>query len=191
MITELKPLEHFKELVSDAIRNQGVDADELTEFYLSGLLESFVAARKLSSEPLAFTYLKALGSDTTEKSYLLKELGDVSLFTSGFFSDSLKRKIVDIDYYIDMGSGSYGWLAGLYGERKKTGELGALFSELSKKFKPFVDVLAEVSERSNITSSKDILRLYERWLYTKSRRTEAILRELGIEPCHVTTKPIH
>ena len=37
----------------------------------------------------------------------LKQIGDVSLFVSGFFSDSLRRKLVDVDYYVSIGGVAY------------------------------------------------------------------------------------
>jgi len=182
MITEKRPVEFFREMVSAAIRRQRVKAAELTEFYLSGLLESFVTTGRLTDEPLAISYLKALQAERNAMRRILQELGDISLFTSGFFSDSLKRKIIDIDYYINMGTVSYSRLASMH---TTGGALGEIFNELAEKFTAFVDVLAEVSERTRITSSEDILRLYERWLRTKSRRTESLLRELGIDPVDV------
>lgn len=190
MLTEIRPIEHFKELVNTAIKHQKVQTNELAEFYLSSLLTDFVfAAEKLPSEPLAITYLKALGESREVQARQLKQLGDVSLFTSGFFSDSLKRKIVDVDYYMAMGSASYGYLARLHRE-DSSGQIPSLFNELSAKFSAFVDVLVEVSERSRLTSSKDILRIYERWLRTKSSQAERLLRSMGIEPMKVSTRPI-
>lgn len=191
MLTKIRPIEHFKELVNTAIRRQRVKTNALAEFYLSSLLNDFVfSAGKLPDEPLAITYLKALGSSKEVQARLLKQLGDVSLFTSGFFSDSLKRKIVDVDYYMAMGSASYGYLAHLHRE-DASGQIPLLFNELSRKFPSFVDVLIEVSETSRLTSSKDVLRIYERWLRTKSRQAERLLRDMGIEPMQVTTRPIH
>lgn len=191
MITGLRPIEHFKGLVTTAIRRQGVDTGELTEFYLSSLLAGFIESRKLTDEPLAVTYIRALGAERELQGRLLKQLGDISLFTSGFFSDSLTRKIVDIDYYISMGETSYGNLASIHRHGSSGDNLTDLFTELATKFKLFVDVLAEVSERCGLTTSTDVLRVYERWLRTKSRRTELLLRELGIEPHDVGTKPVH
>ncbi len=190
MLTDIRPIEHFKGLVTEAIKHQNVATDEMTEFYLSSLLASFVEAKRLSTEPLAITYIKALESDREMRGRLLKELGDLSLFTSGFFSDSLTRKIVDVDYYIAMGASSYDHLASIHNSEVES-TLGPLFSELALKFKLFVEVLAEVSERCQLTSSTDILRIYERWLKTKSQRTEALLRELGIEPLDVETNHLH
>jgi hypothetical protein len=45
-----------------------------------------------------------------------------------------------------------------------------------------VDALNEVSETSYSHSDKDILRLYEVWLKTGSRRCYDILKRLGVEP---------
>ena len=45
-----------------------------------------------------------------------------------------------------------------------------------------VDALNEVSESAYTHSDKDILRLYEIWLKTGSRRSYDILKRLGVEP---------
>jgi hypothetical protein len=46
----------------------------------------------------------------------------------------------------------------------------------------FADVLAEVSDRSTLRSSSDVLRLYEKWLRTGSSRDRDKLIERGIVP---------
>jgi hypothetical protein len=189
MLTEIRPIEHFKEMVSKAIARQGVRASREAEFYLTNLLSEFVDCEKFSNsmdEPMALTFLKSLEKRGFEQAVVLRSLGDSSLFVSGFFSDSLARKLVDIDYYIGMGSTAYRRLANNSEENTSP-----IFGELSYKFVKLVDVLAEVSERSRLTSSEDILRLYERWLRTGSPHTTELLKELGIEPVTVTTEPVH
>jgi hypothetical protein len=57
-----------------------------------------------------------------------------------------------------------------------------VFDELAGKFPACVDVLGEVSERSALTSNSDMLRLHEKWLRTRSRRTGDLLAERGIVP---------
>lgn len=185
MVT-IKPIEHFKELVSTAVRHQKIRTNEQAEFYLSSLLASFAASQRSVEEPLALTYLKALGATREVQLQQMKQLGDLSLFISGFFSDSLKRKLVDLDYYMNLGVNSYGFVASM-----QKGTVAELFDELAKKFCLFVDVLTEVSERSRLTSSVDVLRIYERWLRTRSRLAERMLREMGIEPQDTGTRPIH
>jgi hypothetical protein len=103
-------------------------------------------------------------------------VGDLSLFISGFFSDSLNRRVVDVDYYIQLGEHAYASLA------RRDGRFGDVFDELSGKFVAFVDVLSEVSEHSAMTSNSDLLRLYEKWLRTKSRRSGDLLAARGIVP---------
>ncbi len=100
----------------------------------------------------------------------LKRLGDVSLYTAGFFSESLSRKIVDVDYYIEMGKTAYGNL------------LGKPFNELTRHFNRFVDVLAEISEETGTANKANILRLYEIWLKTRSEKAEKGLKEAGVIP---------
>ena len=98
----------------------------------------------------------------------LKQIGDFSLFISGFFADSLHRKLVDVDYYVSIGGTAYTALS-----RYETDTFSPVFAELAEKFIRFVDVLSEVSERASLCSNADLLRLYERWLKTGSRRSGA------------------
>jgi hypothetical protein len=194
MLTEIKPVEHFRELVDTAIESQRVETTDMARFYISSLLASFVTPQRLTGEALAIRYLKALNSGRAEQATLMRDLGDVALFTSGFFSDSLKRSIVDVDYYVLMGAASYGFLAAMYedaGARDSGAAHPPLYSELSGKFDCFVDILSEVSERSRLTSSGDVLRVYERWLKTGSALAGRILRDMGIDPVEVGTRPVH
>ena len=99
------------------------------------------------------------------------------MFISGFFADSLNRGLVDIDYYIQLGERAYGSLA-----RCGDDAFGEVFDELSSKFPAVVDVLTEVSEQSALASNSDVLRLYEKWLRTGSRRSGDLLVARGIVP---------
>ncbi len=197
MLIELTPLELFRSLVMKAIKDQGLETSEMVEYYLSSLLADFVRAGKLSKEAFATRLLKATASDHKKKLRLLKELGDSSLFLSGYFQESLNTRVVDIEYYMDMGAISYYKLAGHLDSRTMSygsahGEdLSDLFTELSEKFAEFVEVLTQVSERTHMKTPRDILKLYEKWLKTKNPHTEALLRELGIDPVDVPTGQLH
>ncbi|MBI5599633.1 MAG: hypothetical protein HY890_07855 [Deltaproteobacteria bacterium] len=191
MFTETSPLEYFSALVSKAMKDQGIAASDTAGFYISSLLASYVASRKLSDEAFAARFLKALGAEREVKNVLLKEIGDSSLFMTGFFHESFKRKVVDIDYYVGMGIMSYASLAdSLHEKSRRATALASIYMELSDKFVEFMDVLNEISERSGIKTALDTLRLYERWLKTGSPRTKAILKELGIDPVRVPVKPM-
>jgi len=107
----------------------------------------------------------------------LKQIGDISLFVSGFFADSLTRKLVDVDYYVSIGGTAYTALS-----RYETDTFSPVFAELAENFVRFVDVLSEVSERASCGSNADLLRLYERWLKTGSPRSGQLLAERGVVP---------
>ena len=66
--------------------------------------------------------------------------------------------------------------------RYETDQLSPVFAELADKFVGFVDVLSEVSERTFCASNADLLRLYEKWLKTGSRRSGQLLVERGVVP---------
>jgi len=175
------PLEYFKELVDGALARQGVAAQELTAFYVVQLLASFMQRPVTGAEdddaPLAFRLAQALETGGTRQRTSLKQIGDLSLFVSGFFSDSLNRKLVDVDYYASIGGYAYNALSRTEGDT-----FSSVFAELSEKFITFADVLSEVSERTSCASNSNLLRLYEKWLKTGSRRSGQLLVEHGVVP---------
>jgi hypothetical protein len=174
--------EYFKDLVESALVRQHLRANELTAYYLVNLLCGFVridsrAAFGDAAEPLALRLGRALESGGLEQRARLRSLGDFSLFMSGFFPDSLRRRPVDVDYYVSMGEYAYGSLS-----RNDEDAFGEVFAELAGKFVGFMDVLSDVSERTGLASSADVLRLYEKWLRTGSPRDGQRLIDQGIVP---------
>jgi len=172
-------VEFFKELVEGALAHQGLSANEMTAFYVVHLLASFVnrAPDTEADAPLGVRLACALEAGGTAQRSSLKQIGDRSLFISGFFSDSLNRKLVDVDYYVSIGGCAYNALS-----RNETDTFSPVFAELSEKFVGFVDVLSEVSERTSCASNAELLRIYEKWLKTGSRRSGQLLVERGVVP---------
>jgi hypothetical protein len=173
-------IEYFKELVECAIAHQGLATGELTAFYVVHLLASFLQRPEDAAGedgPLALRLGRALERGGAEQRASLKQIGDVSLFVSGFFSDSLNRRLVDVDYYASIGGRAYHTLS-----RFETDQFSPVFAELGDRFVEFADVLSEVSERTACSSNGDLLRLYERWLKTRSRRAGQLLVERGVVP---------
>lgn len=175
------PIEYFRELVESAMHHQRVETHELTSFYLVNLLAGFVHLDRSSTdaadEALGVRFVKALQEGGVRQRDELRHVGDMSLFVSGFFADSLNRSLVDVDYYVQLGEYAYGSLA-----RHGDSAFGDVFDDLAARFPAFVDVLGEVSEQTGLTSNSDLLRLYEKWLRTKSRRSGDLLAARGIVP---------
>lgn len=177
------PLEFFKEQVEAACERQRLRPQPLTSYYVVSLLSEGVQMHRSGTsdpmgcaEPLGIKLLRALHTGGSLQRLGLKQVGDASLFISGFFSDSLRRSLVDVDYYVSLGGYAYRSL----GTTDDT--LSPIFAELSEKFVAFVDVLSEVSARTSLTSDADLLRLYEKWVRTGSRRNGDLLAERGIVP---------
>jgi hypothetical protein len=84
--------------------------------------------------------------------------------------------VVDVDYYVSLGGYAYRSLV------SADDSLSPIFEELSEKFVAFVDVLSDVSARTSLTNDADLLRLYEKWVRTGSRRNGDLLVENGIVP---------
>jgi hypothetical protein len=184
ILSEQTTTEYFKELVQEALTERHVQTGDLTEYYLVNLLCQYVQPdRRIDhgehGEPLAFRLGRALDSGGPEQRARLRSLGDFSLFMSGFFSDSFRRSLVDVDYYKSMGEFAYGSLS-----RSEHDTFAEVFAELSCKFVGFMDVLSLISERTGVASSSgaDMLRLYEKWLRTGSVRDGQRLVECGLVP---------
>lgn len=119
---------------------------------------------------------------------LLQRLGDLALFTAGFFSEAFERSLVDIDYHMAMGALAYGELASRARDTVHGRALGNVFLELAENFQPLVDVLNEIAEASKSYTAGDVLRLYEVYLKTGSLRALTILKSLGIDPVAGSTR---
>ncbi|MDH3713576.1 MAG: hypothetical protein OET44_06970 [Gammaproteobacteria bacterium] len=181
--------DYFQESVNNAISNQRISTTTHTADYVVDLLVSYTRSDRLFETtpdgkrltPLAMLYFEALHADShSARNRNLQRLGDVALFITGLFADSLHRKLVDVDYYIAMGGNAYAYLAD--NMRSSEAITREVFEELSEKFVKFVDVLMEVAEQARPACHSDVLKLYELWVKTGSQRAAGQLRNLGIVP---------
>jgi hypothetical protein len=183
--------EFFRDAFHAASEHQRLGIDEQAEQYVVNLLTMFSRADALYErtpeglriKPLAQMLADALDAPSAmARQRSLQRLGDVSLFIAGFFARSFARKLIDIDYHIAMGGGAYSSLADSM-QRSTSGRCVApIYAQLAEKFQRLVDALNEVSEMSYRHSDADILRLYEIWMKTGSRRAHGLLRQLGVQP---------
>lgn len=189
-------VEFFREQLGQAMEHQRVSTSAFTEYYLVNLLSAFMRGESLPGRetgydevPLALLYARALHATRFERAQRLRAMADTALFVSGFFGDSLGDKEADVRYYAILGGRAYSRLSR---EHEGPGRLGpAVFSELAERFRQFVDVLAEVSEKSQLSTPASVIRLYERWVQTGSRRAAALLAEHGITPVAPGEERLH
>jgi hypothetical protein len=182
----ISPRQFFSEIVTDAFEQRKLKTFPMVKGYLVDLLEFYVPTSNLfddfdssgrrTRETLAETFLKAQSADVQERIELLKKLADRSLYISGFFGDSLQRKLVDVDYYADMGGMAYGALAGYVREDTAS----KMYGEFARRFLDFAEVLTYISSRASVQNEENIMRLFELYEKTGSELARQKLHELGL-----------
>lgn len=172
------PNQYFTEMVDAGLERRNFKTTGQAKRYLVGLLEYYLDARNLYSYPdtLAEAYLIASNSPAVEKIELLKKMGDRSLYISGFFGDSLHRKVIDLEYYVGMGGAAYATLADCVREDG----ISDVYRTFSERFLDFVEVLSFISSQSFATTDQGLLRLYDRYMRTGSESAKEKLLELGV-----------
>ncbi len=187
--------DYFRESIDSAIDKQGVDVDPHAAHYVVNLLTMFSRSEDLYEDqgdtyglrPLALMLADAADADSAAaRNFSLQRIGDVALFISGFFAESLAHRLVDIDYYVRMGGNAYGSLSDEIRGTARGRALCAVYRELAQKFQVVVDVLNEVRDSARESSDIDVLRTYEIWLRTGSQRAAALLRQNGVVPISST-----
>jgi hypothetical protein len=197
LITRQGVREYFRDSISTAVANQKLSVNTETILYIVNMLTSFTRSENLYErtddgyiiKALALMYAETIEAGSkAEKNKSLQRLGDIALFISGLFSYSLNRSLVDVDYYAAMGGNAYAYLADSTRHSYQGQTISMVFAELSQKFLALVDVLAEINENCTPASDSDVLRLYELWLKTGSRRAARRLQKNGVRPVPVTAR---
>jgi hypothetical protein len=178
--------QYFHEVVDEAFKERGVDTYPHVRTYVVDVLKRYLvienlydqqdASGKRTRQTLAEMFLSAGQLSSKERFERLKSLGDSSLYLSGFFSDSFQRKIIDVDYYVDMGRMAYDSLAVNVDEDT----FALLYREISKKFLELVDVLSFISQKSQMTDPDNLLRQMDVFAKTGSPLVEENLTEKGV-----------
>jgi hypothetical protein len=183
--------DYFRESIDSVISQQGVSLDPHATHYVVNMMTLFSRSEQLYEDdgeiygikPLALMLADAADAPNPEhRNHLLQRIGDVALFISGFFVESLANKAVDIDYYIHMGENAYGSLSEETRGTFRGNAFADIYRELAIKFQILTDVLHEVRDLACGNSDLNVLRTYEIWRKTGSRRAAQILRAQGVVP---------
>ncbi|HUF73360.1 MAG TPA: hypothetical protein VMR74_10725 [Gammaproteobacteria bacterium] len=180
--------EYFMRSVAASLQRNDVEVDEHTSCYVVDLLTVYARSEALFDEgengpelkPVALLLAEAVDGSREERNRALRRVGDQSLFIAGFLAESLKNRVVDVDYYVSMGGSAYATLSSATHQSYRDLALGPVFAELAENFVDFVDVITDLCRRA--CDEPDMLRLYETWVRTGSRRAARLLRSHGVEP---------
>ena len=177
--------QYFQNMVNEAFNERRFDTTPYVKTYIVDVLKHYLLVENLydvedtsgkkTRKTMAEMYLSANQLSRRDRAEKLKKVGDSSLYISGFFSDSFQRKIIDVDYYVDMGKMAFDSLAKDVSEDT----FSKLFSELSLHFIHLVDVLALISQKAKMTDEENILRMMELYAKTGSSLIGETLAEKG------------
>lgn len=177
---------YFEEVVEEAFTERKFTTYPQVKTYLAEVLKYYLITENLfdtqdssgrkTRTTLAEQLLHAQQMGQRERFERLKRLGDSSLYISGFFSDSLQRKIIDVDYYVDMGRLAFDELSTCVEEDT----FSKLYKEIAIKFVPLIDVLSFISQRMQMTNGENILRIMDVYAKTGSSWREEALLEKGV-----------
>lgn len=178
----------FRERVESAQQAKAVELHPWTTAYLAQLLVRAGRTPELYREDtpttLAEMHLGAVGAPRHEAIRRYRHLGDHALTVAGYFSESLRSRAVGVRYYVEMGEAAYYQVADL----GQTGPFAtsardpwqATFLELAHRFRACLGLLADIAERDVAEGTQDVMRVYERWLETRSEHAARRLAELGM-----------
>ncbi len=187
---------YFHGIVEEAIKARHVEATNGATSYLVGLLSDYAhpdaRAGEALARPLAFLLSEAMQTTApAERFDKLRTLGDGVLYSCGFFGDHFEARGVDQSYVIGIGMTAYGAAAGMLHVPASTkadrtgGPRLDIYRELADNFRAFVGVLVEIADRTitaGVQGSKDLVRVYERWLKTGSDGLAQALAAHGLVP---------
>lgn len=176
----------FIEAVENAFVERRFSTFPSARSYLVKLLEYYVPAGNLFDEvdeqgrrkrsTLAETFLRAMSEEPHVRAEMLKKMADRALYITGFFSDSLQRKVIDVDYYAEMGVTAYGALA----DSSREDMTAKVYREYAGKFIAFSEILSTISAQARIQDEANIMRLYETYAKTGSDYARERLLERGL-----------
>ncbi len=170
----------FHILVKEGLSKAGVQVSLSVKNYLCELLQFYIFSENLFSinssgkkqvNTLAELYFNSYRSSRALK-VNLKKMGDTSLYISGFFRESLRKKMISVDYYINMGRQAYQSLSDF---QKKE-----LFEELAFRFPDLVLVLFQIGKEHSPNKCKDLLCLLDQYMETGSTQIARDLINQGI-----------
>jgi hypothetical protein len=182
--------EFFRELVTQAIRSRGFEPSNASASYVVALLAEAAkpnasALNVIGENSFTLMLADAMESQGVVRFEKLRLLGDGVLYVSGFFGDHLTRRGLAPYYVKGLGATAYGGAASMLRTVGAHTTGPDVFTELSRKFEMFVQLLSYVAEELSARAVRDdssLLDVYERWLKVQSDSLTELLLARGILP---------
>lgn len=139
MINLITPEKYFSDLIDSFSNKNKIKINDNTKIYLILFLKKYINSN-LKHKTLFEIYEKCILEKNVINNH--SDLGDQSLFISGIFPLSIKRKTINISYFINMGQ------IGYLNASRLNGSL--VFKDLSENFTVYMSILRKISTESFI-----------------------------------------
>jgi hypothetical protein len=151
-------------------------------FYSSDVLDKFSLSNnyfdfkdgKAKEKVLGMKLLEASQLNREEQKKIYLEVGETSLVLCGYFSQSINKKIIDIQYYTQLGKMAYGHLNHLI---PKFLDIPSFYGMVSTSFDSTITLISLLAIKNNSPSTS----IYDRVLKGESL-TETELLISGVLP---------
>ena len=143
ILTDLPQTALWTALVQEAEDGAATRLSEELESYLVFLLMGHLRDVELRHQVMALDYLLARCDAGTRGKQQLRDVGDRCLLLAGLYPEQAERRLVGVDYFLDVGSRAYGELA-----HALKAAVADLYEHLAHAFSRLVRVLMELRRRT-------------------------------------------
>ncbi len=173
-------LEYFREELLTAFEDLDLEASHETEAYLVHLLEGFTRLSPESSQevgfdkPAAFLLGEAMNTPGGQRIEKYRRLGDASLFNCGFFEGYISRRLVDAEYYQDVGRSSYARLTDLVSNRAPSSVFASVYEELTRNFDGMVEAFKHLGRSlssDGMKVSRETVEIWDQQAWNQGNQT--------------------
>lgn len=172
-ILDSSELSQWHTLVHEAELDYGCQLDEAMQSYLVFTLMRFTKNQQLNSSALALDYLKSHHLPRNIRSEQLRDIGDQCLLVSGLYPQSAEKRLVGVNYYVDLGRSAYQHIGAVTQQG-----IAELYQQLAESFILLMDLLQTI--RQYTTPALQPIAALELWQQTGSRAAYKQISESGI-----------
>jgi hypothetical protein len=140
---------YFQQALEESLKEQNIELSDAACYYIVHLLTSFsrseyAFAGSEHNEKQAFISMLSRASETSleEALRIYKHVGDMTLYRTGFFSESVKNQLVSPQYYMQIGESAYSSASSL--SRSNAALNSVIFAELADRFTALVHLLKSI-----------------------------------------------
>lgn len=161
LVTSGNALALWQETVKQAENRCAVILGQNLESYLVSLLMEYSHKPEIVKQLFAAAFLEA---QQMHNNHSLQKVGDQCLLFAGLFPHATEKRLVKINYFVDLGRSAYISISNTAND---------LFSSLAYQFVVLMDVLQSIRPHPDLLP----LQAYEQWHELGSQRALKILQE--------------